>query len=66
MEAYRTAYVYVRNILAGILKETDLGYSFIYDSNYLKSEKPTAVSLTLPLQTEEYVSKYASQKLFAY
>lgn len=66
MEAYRTAYVYVRNILAGILKETDLGYSFIYDRNYLKSEKPTAVSLTLPLQTEEYVSKYASQKLFAY
>ena len=32
MEAYRTAYVYVRDTFAGILKETDFGYSFIYDS----------------------------------
>ena len=57
MEAYRTAYVYVREIFAGILKETDYGYSFVYDDNYLKSENPTAVSLTLPLQEEEYTSK---------
>lgn len=57
MEAYRTAYVYVREIFAGILKETDYGYSFVYDDDYLKSENPTAVSLTLPLQEEEYTSK---------
>ena len=57
MEAYRTAYVYVRDTFAGILKETDSGYSFVYDIDYLKSEKPTAVSLTLPLQKEEYTSK---------
>lgn len=57
MEAYRTAYVYVREIFAGILKETDYGYSFAYDDDYLKSENPTAVSLTLPLQEEEYTSK---------
>ena len=57
MEAYRTAYVYVREIFAGILKETDYGYSFVYDDNYLKSANPTAVSLTLPLQEEEYASK---------
>ncbi len=57
MEAYRTAYVYVREIFAGILKETDYGYSFIYDDDYLKSANPTAVSLTLPLQEEEYTSK---------
>lgn len=57
MEAYRTALVYVRSSFAGILKETDYGYSFIYDKNYLSSENPTAVSLTLPLQKEEYTSK---------
>ena len=57
MEAYRTAYVYVREIFAGILKETDYGYSFVYDYDYLKGANPTAVSLTLPLQEEEYTSK---------
>lgn len=57
MDAYRTAYVYVRETFAGILKETDAGYSFAYDSAYLESESPTAVSLTLPLQKEEYTSK---------
>lgn len=57
MEAYRTAYVYVRRIFAGTLKETDFGYSFVYDGNYLESENATAVSLTLPLQAKEYTSK---------
>ncbi len=52
MEAFRTAYVYVRNIFAGTLCETDSGYSFSYDKDYLKAENATAVSLTLPL-TEE-------------
>ena len=28
--AYRTAYVYVRNIFAGILSETDKGYIWEY------------------------------------
>ncbi len=57
MDAYRIAYVYVRDIFSGILKETDSGYSFVYDSHYLESKNPTAVSLTLPLQVEEYTSK---------
>ena len=57
MEAYRVAYVYIREAFAGILKETDSGYSFIYDNDYLNSENPTAVSLTMPLQKEEYTSK---------
>lgn len=57
MEAYRTAYVYVRETFAGTLKETDFGYSFIYDDDYLESENPTAVSLTLPIQAQEYTSK---------
>jgi len=57
MSAFRTAYVYVRNMFAGVLTETDAGYSFIYDDEYLKSDNPSAVSLTLPLRTEAYMSK---------
>lgn len=57
MEAYRTAYVYVREVFAGTLKETDSGYSFLYDSDYLQDENASAVSLTLPMQREEYTSK---------
>lgn len=57
MNAFRTAYVYVRNIFAGELKETDEGYTFIYDSDYLISAGASAVSLTLPLRSEAYTSK---------
>lgn len=57
MEAYRTAYVYVRNSFAGFLRETDWGYSFVYDKDYLESENPAPVSLTLPIKGEEYTSK---------
>ena len=57
MEAYRTAYVYVRETFAGTLKETDYGYSFIYDNEYLKNENASHVSLTLPIQNEEYTAK---------
>ena len=56
MDAYRTAYVYIRDTYAGTLKETDCGYSFQYDSEYLESPGPTAVSLTLPKRKEEYTS----------
>lgn len=49
-DAYRTAYVYVRNIFAGELSETDFGYSFVYDEEYLQKENATAVCLTLPLR----------------
>ena len=34
---------------AGLLKETDEGYEFQYDMEYLASDSPSAVSLTLPL-----------------
>ena len=54
---YRTAYVYVREAFAGVLKETDSGYSFIYDEKYLESPDSTEVSLTLPKRKEEYTSK---------
>lgn len=57
MEAYRTAYVYVRNVFAGCLCETDTGYSFAYDKAYLQQESASCVSLTLPLREQEYTSK---------
>lgn len=57
MEAFRTAFVYVRNIFAGTLAETDSGYSFSYDKNYLKSDNAAAVSLTLPLSDKPYISR---------
>ena len=57
MDAFRTAYVYIRNIFAGTLCETDLGYSFSYDEDYLKAENASAVSLTLPLTEEVYNSR---------
>ena len=54
---YRSAYVYVRDAFAGTLKETDSGYSFLYDEEYLSNPESTHVSLTIPKQKEEYTSK---------
>lgn len=56
MDAFRKAYVYVRNVFAGELSETDSGYTFSYDEGYLRSEKASAVSLTLPLSDTPYFS----------
>ena len=57
MNILRTAYVYVRNVYAGELSETDEGYSFSYDKAYISQENPSAVSLTLPLTDSTYNSK---------
>lgn len=57
MDAFRIAYVYVRDIFAGDLCETDEGYSFTYDRQYLKRENASVVSLTLPLSESTYTSK---------
>ena len=56
-EAFRTAQVYVRDAFAGILRETDAGYSFAYDAGYLANEQNPAVSLTLPRREAPYTSK---------
>ena len=57
MEAFRTACIFVRGQYAGKLEETDSGYSFTYDQEYLRHEQATPVSLTLPLRQEPYESK---------
>ena len=52
----RQAEVYRKEILAGILTEDGGEYRFCYDKTYLAREDAKPVSLTLPLQTEAFVS----------
>ena len=54
---FRTAYVYVRDSFAGTLRETDEGYVFQYDLQYLSDPDAPAVSLTLPRQESPFLSK---------
>ena len=51
---YRKGYVYIQNHFAGIIAETEEGYTFRYDKEYLQRKDAVAVSLTLPLQQEAY------------
>lgn len=53
----KNALVYYQDHLAGYLIETDEGYTFVYDKEYLKSKEAMPVSLTLPLQHDAYESK---------
>jgi len=57
MSIFRKAYIYIQDCFAGILEETDEGYSFSYNANYIKSENALPVSLTLPIQKESFTSK---------
>lgn len=57
---FRTAKVNYQNQLAGYLSETENGYRFVYDKNYLKNGQP--ISISLPLQSEPY----ESEKLFSF
>lgn len=42
---------------AGWLMQDENGFHFFYDKIYLESGKPIPVSLTLPLQENEFVSQ---------
>jgi serine/threonine-protein kinase HipA len=53
----RKAKVYMNKELAGYITETEDGYTFLYDVNYLTRSKVKPVSLTLPLQDKPHVSK---------
>ena len=56
MSAYRKASVYARDRFAGFLSETDSGYRFAYDAEYLTLSDAQAISLTLPLREAPYES----------
>ncbi|MDE6444784.1 MAG: HipA N-terminal domain-containing protein [Muribaculaceae bacterium] len=53
----KRAKVFINSTLAGILTEDDMGYEFLYDSDFLKSDKAEAVSITLPLSEKTYRDK---------
>lgn len=55
--SYRKADIYVHEIKAGVLEETEVGYRFQYDAVYLSQNNAEPVSLTLPLQEEQYESQ---------
>lgn len=55
--SYRKADIYVHELKAGVLEETETGYRFEYNSEYLDRKKAEPVSLTLPLQEEPYESQ---------
>lgn len=49
--------MYYRDILAGILSETEDGYVFRYDADYLQEDNVEPLSLTLPISKDPYISK---------
>lgn len=56
MTPFRTAYIYVNDIFAGLLSETENGYVFSYDQDYINSKDPKPASLSLPITNEPYIS----------
>lgn len=58
----RKGIVYYSDAKAGIISETESGFLFEYDANYLKQEGSQPVSLTLPLQE----TPYRSNTLFSF
>ena len=60
MNTLRQAQVYYKDDLAGILQETDKGYIFQYDKDFIKKNIP--ISVSLPVQEEPF----ESEKLFPF
>jgi serine/threonine-protein kinase HipA len=53
----RKANIIWQNFPAGLLSEEDEGYVFQYNECYLDDPSAQAVSFTLPLQKEPFISK---------
>ena len=60
MSTSRKAKVYYKDELAGILKETERGYVFHYDNDFIKKNIP--ISVSLPVQE----GPFESEKLFPF
>ena len=52
----RQAEIYRKGTFAGVLTEDGGEYRFCYDASYLKRDDALAISLTLPLQEDAFVS----------
>ncbi len=55
MNVLRSAQVFYKNELAGYITETQSGYTFQYDHEFLKKDIP--ISISLPPREEPYNSK---------
>lgn len=53
----RQAQVFYKIELAGIISESDEGYTFQYNAEYLEKEQSKPISLTMPLQKQAFKSK---------
>ncbi|MBC8048320.1 MAG: HipA N-terminal domain-containing protein [Fimbriimonadaceae bacterium] len=53
----RKAEIKFNDYVAGWLTQDETGYHFVYDTAYIKIEKPEPVSQTLPLQEAPFISK---------
>jgi serine/threonine-protein kinase HipA len=53
----QSASVLVDSQPAGVLCETDEGYTFTYDDLYLSQPEAKPISLTMPLSAKQYTSK---------
>lgn len=53
----RSGKVYYKDLFCGVLEETDAGYCFEYDAEYLSNKRANPVSLTMPLTEKPYLSK---------
>jgi serine/threonine-protein kinase HipA len=49
--------VYYHNERAGVIEQTDAGYRFAYDAQYMAAAGAKPVSQTLPFKTEAYIGK---------
>jgi len=54
----RSAEIYRNNIKAGILSESEGGYTFTYDPDYYNDNSMPAISLSIPKTKLSYTSHY--------
>ncbi len=50
----KKGFVYMYDKFAGIIEETDTGFRFTYDSDYIDRKGSVAVSCTIPLRGEPF------------
>ena len=52
----RSAKVFLHEKYIGMLEETDDGYEFMYDSEYVNTKNSHPISKTLPIQVQSFKS----------
>jgi len=53
----RAGRVFFMDVFAGLIEETEDGFRFTYDSQYLNNQDARPISLTMPLTNTPYISK---------